>query len=118
MLSRRTIAATISVLVTSGLGAQQTAPTALTLGDAARLAAKQSTPALAAQFRAREAAARVTQTRAELLPTFSTFALQSGHTINLEEPALFNDAVLEFLRMVEADHWGRRPSVTTSLLPA
>ena len=43
---------------------------------------------------------------------------QSGHTINLEEPALFNDAVLEFLRMVEADHWERRPSVTTSLLPA
>src|SRR5438045_8288914 len=43
---------------------------------------------------------------------------QSGHTINLEEPTLFNDAVLEFLRMVEADHWGRRPSVTTSLLPA
>src|SRR5947207_11342710 len=82
MLSRRAIVTTVSVLVSTNLGAQQTAPTALTLGDAARLAAKQSTPALAAQFRAREAAARVTQTRAELLPTFSTFALQSGHTLN------------------------------------
>src|SRR5438477_7050715 len=82
MLSRRTIAATISVLVTSGLDAQQATPTALTLGDAARLAAKQSTPALAAQLRAREAAARVTETRADLLPTFSTLALQSGHTLN------------------------------------
>jgi len=41
---------------------------------------------------------------------------QSGHTINLEEPALFNAAVLEFLRLVEADRWPRRPGVTTSLL--
>ena len=53
MLSRRAIVTTVSVLVSTNLGAQQTAPTALTLGDAARLAAKQSTPALAAQFRAR-----------------------------------------------------------------
>lgn len=82
MLSRLTLAATISIIASATLGAQQSAPTALTLGDAARLAAKQSTPALAAQFRAREAAARVTQTRAELLPTFNTFALQSGHTLN------------------------------------
>jgi pimeloyl-ACP methyl ester carboxylesterase len=42
---------------------------------------------------------------------------QSGHTINLEEPALFNSSVLEFLRLVEADRWPRRTSVTTSLLP-
>src|SRR5438477_2809756 len=54
-----------------------------------------------------------------MLPSAGLLVLpQSGHTINLEEPALFNDAVLEFLRMVEADHWERRPSVTTSLLPA
>jgi pimeloyl-ACP methyl ester carboxylesterase len=53
------------------------------------------------------------------LPSAGLLVLpQSGHTINLEEPALFNDAVLEFLRMVEADHWVQRPSVTTSLLPA
>lgn len=82
ILSRSALVAIVSIIVSSNLGAQQTAPTALTLGDAARLAAKQSTPALAAQFRAREAAARVTQTRADLLPTFSTLALQSGHTLN------------------------------------
>jgi outer membrane protein TolC len=64
------------------LFAQQPAATALTLGDAARLAARQSVPSLAAQLRAREAAARVTQTRAELLPSLSALALQSGHTLN------------------------------------
>jgi pimeloyl-ACP methyl ester carboxylesterase len=42
---------------------------------------------------------------------------QSGHTINLEAPATFNAEVLEFLRLVEADRWPRRSSVTTSLLP-
>ena len=43
---------------------------------------------------------------------------QSGHTINLEEPALFNAAVLDFFRLVEADRWATRPLVSTSLLPA
>jgi pimeloyl-ACP methyl ester carboxylesterase len=42
---------------------------------------------------------------------------QSGHTVNLEEPAVFNAAVLEFLHMVEADRWATRASVSTSLLP-
>jgi pimeloyl-ACP methyl ester carboxylesterase len=42
---------------------------------------------------------------------------QSGHTINLEEPALFNAALLDFLRTVESDRWARRSSVTTSMLP-
>jgi pimeloyl-ACP methyl ester carboxylesterase len=42
---------------------------------------------------------------------------QTGHAINLEEPALFNAAVLEFLRFVEAGRWAERASVTTSLLP-
>lgn len=62
--------------------AQQPTVTVLTLGDAARLAARQSVPSLAAQLRAREAAARVTQIRADLLPTVSGLALQSGHTLN------------------------------------
>ncbi len=30
---------------------------------------------------------------------------QSGHTINLEEPALFNSVVADFLHAVEAGHW-------------
>jgi len=42
---------------------------------------------------------------------------QTGHAINLEEPALFNTAVLDFLRFVEASRWAERSSVTTSLLP-
>jgi len=43
---------------------------------------------------------------------------QSGHAINLEEPAAFNAAVLEFLRLVEADRWARRNAVTTGMLPS
>jgi pimeloyl-ACP methyl ester carboxylesterase len=42
---------------------------------------------------------------------------QSGHTINLEEPALFNQAVRDFLDMVEAGRWRRRDTVTTSMMP-
>jgi pimeloyl-ACP methyl ester carboxylesterase len=42
---------------------------------------------------------------------------QSGHAVNLEEPALFNAAVLEFFRLAEAGRWARRTSVTTTLLP-
>ena len=42
---------------------------------------------------------------------------QSGHAINLEEPAIFNASVLEFFRMVESDRWPARTAVTTSLLP-
>jgi outer membrane protein len=54
----------------------------LTLGDAARLAAAQSAPALAAELRTRAAEARVTQRRADLFPSLSTSALESGHTLN------------------------------------
>lgn len=43
---------------------------------------------------------------------------QSGHTINLEEPAIFNSAVLDFFRMVEAGRWSRRLKVTTSMVPS
>src|SRR5260370_34660748 len=42
---------------------------------------------------------------------------QSGHTINLEEPATFNAAVLSFFQSVEADHWAVRQDLSTSLLP-
>ena len=35
---------------------------------------------------------------------------QSGHTINLEEPDLFNRTVLDFLTGVEAGRWPERPS--------
>ena len=38
------------------------------------------------------------------------FFPQSGHTINLEEPALFNRAVLDFLTAVETGAWATRAS--------
>jgi len=43
---------------------------------------------------------------------------QSGHAINLEEPAAFNAAVLEFFRLVESDRWALRNAVTTGMLPS
>lgn len=43
---------------------------------------------------------------------------KTGHTINLEEPDLFNRTVLNFLTMVEHGAWQPAAEVTTSLLPA
>jgi pimeloyl-ACP methyl ester carboxylesterase len=42
---------------------------------------------------------------------------QTGHTINLEEPATFNAAVLSFFHSVETEKWGVRQDLSTSLLP-
>jgi pimeloyl-ACP methyl ester carboxylesterase len=42
---------------------------------------------------------------------------QSGHTINLEEPAVFNQALLDFWAKVERGAWMSREHITTSLLP-
>lgn len=42
---------------------------------------------------------------------------KSGHAINLEEPGLFNAAVLGFLTAVEQGRWLPRAEVSTSLLP-
>ncbi len=42
---------------------------------------------------------------------------QTGHAINLEEPALFNRAVLDFFRLVEADRWATRGAISSGLLP-
>jgi pimeloyl-ACP methyl ester carboxylesterase len=53
------------------------------------------------------------------LPSVGLLVLpQSGHAINLEEPAVFNAALLDFFRLVEAERWATRKSVTTSMLPA
>ena len=37
---------------------------------------------------------------------------QTGHTLNLEEPAAFNAAVRNFLQQVEAGRWATRDHVT------
>ena len=62
--------------------AQTTIPRRLTLGDAVRIAARQSAPVQSAQLRAAEAQARVTQARSALLPDLSAGALQSARTFN------------------------------------
>jgi len=38
---------------------------------------------------------------------------RSGHAINLEEPALFNQLVGDFLHQVEAARWGARDPLAT-----
>src|SRR5690349_17100620 len=78
-------------------------PVRLSLGDAARLAARQSSGVQSAEQRVAEAQARVTQSRAALLPELSANALQSGRTFNSVtfgitlpsapgQPPLFNPA--------------------------
>lgn len=52
------------------------------------------------------------------IPTSGLAVLpQTGHTINLEEPVLFNQTVELFLDRVDAGVWGMRDQVSTSLLP-
>src|ERR1700750_2420815 len=83
-----TALAIAGALVAATAGAQQTTPpslgqpTRLSLGDAARLAARQSNAVQGAQERVSEAQARVRQSRAALLPTLSADAVQSGRTFN------------------------------------
>ena len=53
------------------------------------------------------------------IPTSGLMTLpQSGHTINLEEPELFNQAVSKFLTMVQEKRWRMRSSVSTSMMPS
>ena len=42
---------------------------------------------------------------------------KTGHTVNLEEPALFNQAVFDFITAVEQGAWTLRRDTTTGLLP-
>lgn len=78
-------------------------PIRLSLGDAARLAAHQSAGVQGAEQRVVQALARVTQSRAALLPDLSANAVQSGRTFNSVtfgislptgpgQPPLFNPA--------------------------
>jgi len=41
----------------------------------------------------------------------------TGHTVNLEEPALFNQLVLDFLTAVDQNRWEARRDTSTGLLP-
>jgi pimeloyl-ACP methyl ester carboxylesterase len=42
---------------------------------------------------------------------------KTGHTVNLEEPALFNAAILDFISAVDLGAWTPRRDTTTGLLP-
>ena len=42
---------------------------------------------------------------------------KTGHTVNLEEPAAFNQAVFDFISAVDGDAWTPRRDTTTGLLP-
>ncbi|HKN57821.1 MAG TPA: TolC family protein [Gemmatimonadaceae bacterium] len=87
------LAAALAMASSKG-AAQQTSPTPpgpsvqpgavipLSLGDAARLAARQSALAQGARLRADEAEARVRQRRADLLPNLSGYVQQAGRTFN------------------------------------
>jgi outer membrane protein len=57
--------------------AAQTAPQSLSLGDAARLAAHNSAPAVSARYRAEQARGRVTESRSALLP-HASYTLSDG----------------------------------------
>src|SRR5438105_13281643 len=66
----------------NGAPVQPGSAIALTLGDAARLAARQSALAQGARLRADEAGARVRQRRADLLPNLSGYVQEAGRTFN------------------------------------
>jgi outer membrane protein len=77
------LGALASIAVASApVGAQQTPVISLTLGDAARLAARQSALAQGARLRADEADARVRQRKADLLPIVSSYVQEAGRTFN------------------------------------
>lgn len=54
----------------------------LTLGDAARLGARQNASALQARYRAEQANARITQERSDLLPSISGYVQENGRSFN------------------------------------
>lgn len=88
---RRVLAAAATIAIVSSPLSGQTPDTlprpiggviSLSLGDAARLAARQSALAEGARLRADEAQARVRQRRADLLPNLSGYVQEAGRTFN------------------------------------
>ena len=75
-------AVTPIAIASAPASAQQPPVISLTLGDAARLAARQSALARGARLRADEADARVRQRKADLLPNVSSYVQEAGRTFN------------------------------------
>lgn len=92
-LSRRLISTLSAIAAASSVALSQTPMTTmapaltaaavpLSLGDAARLAARQSAISRGARLRADEAGARVRERRSELLPNLSSYVQEAGRTFN------------------------------------
>ncbi len=75
-------AVALITIASASADAQQAPVISLTLGEAARLAARQSALARGARLRADEADARVRQRKADLLPTVSSYVQEAGRTFN------------------------------------
>ena len=75
-----------SGIAVQSLAAQDTptapVPSTLSIGDAARIAARNSAPAQGARIRVTEAEARVRQSRADMLPALNASASQFTRTLN------------------------------------
>jgi len=79
----RTLSAILLLAFAAPVHAQDSAIThPLTLGDAARLAARQNASAIQARYRTEQASARITQSRSALLPSVSGYAEENGRSFN------------------------------------
>jgi outer membrane protein TolC len=92
-MSRRLFGTVSAIAAASSVAFAQTPTTSITpvltagavplsLGDAARLAARQSAISRGARLRADEAGARVRESRSELLPNLSSYVQEAGRTFN------------------------------------
>ncbi|HEU4994312.1 MAG TPA: TolC family protein [Gemmatimonadaceae bacterium] len=81
-MNQRTIAAAFALAIASRAHAQADSIPPLSLGDAMRLAAKQSYPAVAATYRVDQARARATEVRSALLPEVTAIYSDGQRTFN------------------------------------
>jgi outer membrane protein len=81
-IASSSLAAQIPVTAPGPAMTQPAAAIPISLGDAARLAARQSALAQGARLRADEAQARVRERKADLLPTVSSYVQEAGRTFN------------------------------------
>lgn len=72
----------VAPIVAQGSASATDVPQTLSIGDAARIAARNSAPAQSAQVRIAEAEARLRQSRAGLLPSLNGSAAQFTRTLN------------------------------------
>ncbi len=98
------------------LGVQRTPPSLYEMGDAL---AKLTIPTLIVNGDEDEPCLDPGMMLKRTIPTAGLIVLpKTGHTLNLEEPALFNACLERFFHAVEARAWGRRDprSLSTTIL--